>query len=180
MEEKYSKDQILEFYINNVYLGKCGTYNVRGFQEASRLYFNKDARYLSVPEAALLAGMIQAPLRYNPYEYPYKAKLRRDTVLLAMRNNGVINDADYEKYVQVPIRVEQPKEEMTRAPYFVNAVLRQLPEEYSTSQLSSGGYQINTTLDMYLQKTAEDSLAAGLAAIDKYRLKKNKQKIQVV
>jgi penicillin-binding protein 1B len=178
MEEKYSKDQILEFYINNVYLGKCGTYNVRGFQEASRLYFNKDARYLSVPEAALLAGMIQAPLRYNPYEYPDKAKLRRDTVLLAMRNIGVINNADYAKYVQVPIHLEQPNEEMARAPYFVNAVLKELPEEYSTSQLSSGGYQINTTLDLYLQKIAENSLTAGLAAIDKYRMKQNKEKVQ--
>lgn len=178
MEQKYTKDQILEFYINNVYLGKCGTYNIRGFQEASRLYFNKDARYLSIPEAALLAGMIQAPLRYNPYEYPDKAKLRRDTVLLAMRNIGVINNTDYAKYVTVPIRVEQPNEEMTRAPYFVNAVLKQLPEEYSTSQLNSDGYQIHTTLDMYLQKTAEDSLAAGLSAIDKYRLKRNKEKIQ--
>ena len=178
MEQKYTKDKILEFYINNVYLGRCGTYNVRGFQEASRLYFKKDARYLSVPEAALLAGMIQAPLRYNPYEYPDKAKLRRDTVLLAMRNVGVINDADYEKYVNVPIHVEQPDEEMARAPYFVNAILKQLPQEYSTYQLNSGGYQINTTLDMYLQKTAEDSLAAGLAAIDKYRVKKNKEKIQ--
>ena len=178
MEEKYSKDQILEFYINNVYLGKCGTYNIRGFQEASRLYFNKDARYLSVPEAALLAGMIQAPLRYNPYEYPDKAKLRRDTVLLAMRNIGVINNADYAKYVQVPIHVEQPNADMERAPYFVNAVLKQLPEEYSTSQLNSGGYQINTTLDLYLQKIAEDSLTAGLAAIDKYRLKQNKEKVQ--
>jgi penicillin-binding protein 1B len=178
MEKKYTKDQILEFYLNNVYLGKCGTYNIRGFQEASRLYFNKDARYLSVPEAALLAGMIQAPLRYNPYEYPEKAKLRRDTVLLAMRNINVINDADYQKYVQVPIHVEPPKEDMARAPYFVNAVLKQLPEEYTTSQLSSGGYQIHTTLDPYLQKTAEDSLSAGLSAIDKYRLKKNKEKIQ--
>jgi penicillin-binding protein 1B len=178
MEQKYTKDQILEFYINNVYLGKCGTYNVRGFQEASRLYFNKEARYLSVPEAALLAGMIQAPLRYNPYEYPDKAKLRRDTVLLAMRNIGVIKNTDYEKYVQVPIHVEQPNEEMARAPYFVNAVLKQLPQDYSTSQLSSGGFQINTTLDLYLQKTAEDSLAAGLAAIDKYRLKQNKEKVQ--
>jgi penicillin-binding protein 1B len=178
MEHKYSKDKILEFYINNVYLGKCGTYNVRGFQEASRLYFKKDARYLSIPEAAMLAGMIQAPLRYNPYEYPEKAKLRRDTVLAAMRNIGVISAEDYTKYVDVPIRVQQPDEEMARAPYFVNAVLKQLPEEYSTYQLSSGGYQINTTLDIYLQKTAEDSLAAGLAAIDKYRIKKNKQKVQ--
>ncbi|MCI0445901.1 transglycosylase domain-containing protein [bacterium] len=178
MEHKYTKDKILEFYINNVYLGKCGTYNVRGFQEASRLYFKKDARYLSVPEAALLAGMIQAPLRYNPYEYPEKAKSRRDTVLLAMRNIGVIDSDDYEKYVKVPIHVEPPDEEMARAPYFVNAVLKQLPEEYSTYQLREGGYQINTTLDMNLQKTAEDSLAAGLAAIDKYRLKKNKEKVQ--
>ena len=178
MERKYTKDKILEFYINNVYLGKCGTYNVRGFQEASRLYFKKDARYLSVPEAALLAGMIQAPLRYNPYEYPEKAKSRRDTVLLAMRNIGVINSEDYQKYVKVPIHVEPPDEEMARAPYFVNAVLKQLPEEYSTYQLREGGYQINTTLDMNLQKTAEDSLVAGLAAIDKYRLKKNKEKVQ--
>jgi penicillin-binding protein 1B len=178
MEKKYTKDKILEFYVNNVYLGKCGTYNVRGFQEASRLYFKKDARYLSVPEAALLAGMIQAPLRYNPYEYPEKAKSRRDTVLLAMRNIGVIGSEDYEKYVDVPIHVEPPDEEMARAPYFVNAVLKQLPEEYSSSQLRAGGYQINTTLDMNLQKTAEDSLAAGLAAIDKYRLKKNKEKVQ--
>ncbi len=178
MEHKYTKDKILEFYINNVYLGKCGTYNVRGFQEASRLYFKKDARYLTVPEAALLAGMIQAPLRYNPYEYPEKAKSRRDTVLLAMRNSGVIDSVDYEKYVKVPIHVEQPDEEMARAPYFVNAVLKQLPEEYSSYELHAEGYQINTTLDMYLQKTAEDSLAAGLAAIDKYRFKQNKEKVQ--
>lgn len=178
MEQKYTKDQILEFYINSVYLGKCGTYNIRGFQEASRLYFNKDAKYLSVPEAALLAGMIQAPLRYNPYEYPDKAKLRRDTVLLAMRNVGVIDNADYAKFIQVPLRIEQPNEEMARAPYFVNAILKELPEEYTTSQLNSDGYQIHTTLDMNLQKTAEDSLAAGLAAIDKYRFKNNKEKVQ--
>lgn len=178
MERKYSKEKILEFYVNNVYLGKCGTFNIRGFQEASRLYFKKDARYLSVPEAALLAGMIQAPLRYNPYSYPQKAKSRRDTVLLAMKNTGEITPEDYEKYIETLIHVEEPDEAMARAPYFINAVLRQLPEEYSSSQLHAGGYKINTTLDMSLQKIAEESLSNGLAAIDKIRLKRTRKEVQ--
>ena len=178
MEQKYDKHQILEFYLNDVYMGKYGSMNVRGFEEASRLYFKKDARYMTVPEAALLAGMIQAPLRYDPYRHPEKAKERRDTVLLAMKNTGALTAKQYDEFVNVPVQVKPVDKKLMQAPYFVHAVIRHLPDGYSEKDVRSGGYQIYTTLDLSLQRAAEESLYKGLAQIDKIRMKKTKKQIQ--
>jgi penicillin-binding protein 1B len=178
MEQKYDKNKILEFYLNDVYMGKYGSMNVRGFEEASRLYFKKDARYMSLPEAALLAGMIQAPLRYDPYRHPEKAKERRDTVLRAMKNTQAISPEEYAKYISSPIQVNPVDEKLIQAPYFVQTVIKNLPEQYSEKDVHTAGYQIYTTLDMNLQRIAEESLYKGLDQIDKYRFKKTRKHIQ--
>ena len=178
MEQKYDKHTILEFYLNDVYMGKYGSMNVRGLAEASRLYFKKDARYMTVPEAALLAGMIQAPLRYDPYRHLERAKQRRDTVLLAMKNTGALTAKQYTEFVNVPVEVKPVDKKLLQAPYFVQAVIRNLPDGYSEKDVRSGGYQIYTTLDLSLQNAAEESLYKGLAQIDKIRMKKTKKQVQ--
>lgn len=88
MEGRITKEQILELYLNEIYLGQRGGISINGVGEASRLFFRKDVQLIDVPECALLAGLIQSPNTYNPYRHPKEAKQRRDTVLLAMKNTG--------------------------------------------------------------------------------------------
>jgi len=97
LEWKLSKEQILELYLNEIYLGQRGAVSINGVGAASRLFFRKDVRNITLSEAALLAGMIQAPSAYNPYRNPKQAKSRRDTVLLAMKNIDAIDEAEYAK-----------------------------------------------------------------------------------
>ena len=90
LEHKLNKQQLLEYYCNQVYLGGQGTFSINGFGEAARAFFNKDTRRLTLPEAALLAGLIQRPSYFNPFRYPNRAVERRNLVLRMMRENGYL------------------------------------------------------------------------------------------
>ena len=172
LERKLTKNQILELYFNEVYLGQRGPVSIKGVSEASRFYFHKDVRNIDVPEAALLAGMLQAPRRYSPYQFIEKAKGRRNTVLLCMKNAGNISTEQYEKFVSTPV-VVQPYDGTTgKASYFVDLLGKQLDGKYSPDDLHRGDYRIFTTLDFGMQQAAEESVTDGLTQIDKIRFKK--------
>ncbi|HJZ11348.1 MAG TPA: transglycosylase domain-containing protein, partial [Acidobacteriota bacterium] len=130
MERRLKKEEILELYLNEIYLGQRGAMNINGVQEASRLYFRKDVQHITVPEAALLAGMIQAPNAYNPYRHPKEAKDRRDTVLRAMKETGAIDQKEYEKFVASKVEVYPIDARINLAPYFGQVVKSQLLEKY--------------------------------------------------
>jgi penicillin-binding protein 1B len=178
MESKYSKKEILEFYLNEVYLGQSGPISVRGIGEASQLYFRKDARLLTVPEAATLAGLIQAPSHYDPYTHPDKTVLRRNTVLAAMKENGALSDADYQQFTQVALNVQTPGKKINRAPYFLTYVKKQLKDQFSSRALENEDYKVISTLDYDAQIAAQQALSDGLSTIEKIRGQRTNKSIQ--
>lgn len=171
LERQLTKNQILELYFNEVYLGQRGAISIHGISEASRFYFHKDVRNINVPESALLAGMLQAPRRYSPYLYMQRAKERRNTVLLCMKSAGNISAEQYEHFVNTPVVVQPYDGTNGKASYFVDLLVKQLDSKYGQDDLQKRDYRIFTTLDLDMQQAAEETVAAGLARIDKIRFK---------
>ncbi len=158
LERKYTKDQILELYLNTIYFGR-GAY---GVEAASQAYFAKRTPELTLPEAALLAGLIQSPNGYDPTTNPDGALKRRNTVLMLMRDQGYISGDQYNKAMATPIKLAKPKQLATQAPYFMEWVRSQLIAKYGEDAVYRGGLRVYTTLDLTMQKAAERAIAAEL------------------
>ena len=120
LETRLSKQDILTLYSNDIYLGQRGSFSINGFGEASTNYFDKDIRDINLPEAALLAGLIQSPNRYSPIKYPERAIKRRDTVLLSMLEVGNISEEQYRAATEAPLKVAAYSTDLNDAPYFVD------------------------------------------------------------
>ena len=164
LERAYPKDRILEFYLNKVYLG-AGFY---GAETAAQGYFGKPATDLTLAEAALLAGLIQAPSRYSPTGHPERALRRRDMVLNAMLETGVVDVAEVERAKQEPLRLHNK----VRAPpdfgrYFEAEVRRRLVDRFGSEPVYTGGLHVYTTLVPELQRVAEAATANGLDRIER-------------
>jgi penicillin-binding protein 1A len=166
MERQYSKDEIMEMYLNQVCYGQ-GTFGVKA---ASKLYFGKEPQELSLHECAMLAGLPQSPTRYSPYRYPERCKKRRDQVLAWMARESQltgITAKQAEEASQIPITQGlKPLKEVQviaeYAPHFTNMVLRQLCAEYGEDTVYQGGLRVYTTLDVRVQKAAEEELSEGV------------------
>lgn len=158
IESIYSKNKILEKYLNTIYFGH-GCY---GAETASRVFFGKPAANLTLPEAALLAGIIRVPSRYSPYDHPKIAKERRDLVLAKMRELGYISRKQEKEAKKAPIKVRPLKAPSTFAPYFVEYVKQILIKKYGANRVFKGGLRIYTTLDPKLQKYAEKAVSQTL------------------
>jgi len=156
LERNYTKDKLLEMYLNTIYFG-TGTY---GIEKASEVYFGKDASALSIPEAALLAGMVQAPEVYSPFNNMESAKYRRDHVLKMMYDQGFIESDEYMNSLAMPIEINEDGTNISGdqygnhlAPYFIDFVKQQLyDQEFNDYDVFKGGLRIYTTLDVDLQK----------------------------
>ena len=164
LEAKYSKDEILESYLNEIYLGQSGSVAVYGVGEAARYYFGKPVSDLTVPEAALLAGMIKGPNTFAPIKDPIRAKKRRDVVLLRLKQEGKLSEKQYQAAVSVPVRAATLQKGLADAPYFVDYLLSQLEDSAHTGP--QPGLRIFTTLDPELQRIAEETVGAGLARLE--------------
>lgn len=176
LELRYSKNQILEAYLNEIYLGQNGAVQIVGVEQASQVYFGKKVTYLTLPEAATLAGMIRSPNMLSPLKYPERAKPRRDTVLMLMRDQGRISQQQYEEAVASPLAVTRFPKTSRSAPFFVDLVLKQLRETYPETQLKTDGLRIFTTLDTIVQRSAEEALDHGIANLSKrYKHIRNSQ-----
>jgi penicillin-binding protein 1B len=123
LEQKLSKEKIFEDYANQVPLGHRGSFGIRGFGEASQVYFSKDISRLTVPEAAMLAGLIQQPSFTNPFRWPERARQRRNVVLKLMHEKKYIGDREYEEAVASPLVLAKHNMDSTDAPYFVDFVI---------------------------------------------------------
>ncbi len=167
VEARYGKDEILECYLNEIYLAQRGSTEVHGVGEASRLYFGKSVREVSVAEAALMAAVIPGPNAISPYRNPERARARRDIVLGQMREQGKIDDATHAAAVAEPLRLSSVTPEPSEARYFLDFVRRQLPDVYASEALSSEGLRIYATLDLRLQRAATTALREGLADLEK-------------
>lgn len=158
IEEQYSKDKILEMYLNAIYFGH-GSY---GVQTAAQNYFGKPVQDLTVAECAMLAGVIKSPARYSPYLDDAAAKERRDTVLAQMRDQGYLDEAAYAAAVATPVKTTGLKHGSAVAPYFVEYLKQELVNEYGEEAVYRGGLTVTTTLDLTMQKAAERAVARNL------------------
>lgn len=166
LEARLSKEKIIEHYLNQIFMGRRGSFNVMGMGEASRAYFDKDIREVSLDEAALLAGLIQRPSYLNPFRHPERAKSRRNTVLRFMERHSFITREELEEAVQAPIELAVGKVESSTAPYFVDLVNNQLQEWFSSDELITESYWVYTTIDMDLQRAAVEAIRIGMAEVD--------------
>ena len=161
LERRYTKDEILELYLNQVYFGS-GAYGVKS---AAEIFFNKSVGELSLAECALIAGMPKSPSRYSPLINKDLALKRRNIVLRQMRTAGIINAKDYNQAVAEVVQLGKKNKPVTRAPYFVEYVKKHLEDVLGASRLYKGGLSIVTTLDFKLQRAAQRAVADGLLAL---------------
>lgn len=165
LEVKTTKDQILELYLNDVYLGNRGSFALHGVAEASKIYFGKDVRNLTLSEAALIAGIIQSPFNHSPFNNPEKAKERRDVVLRAMADAGYITSDAADRAQKEPIAVVARAVD-NEAPYFVDYLGDVLDTSFPGIAAQPGALDIYTTLDLNLQRYAQDAVRDGIANVD--------------
>jgi penicillin-binding protein 1B len=175
LENKLTKEKILEYYSNSVYLGNVGSFSINGFGEGARAYFGKDLKHITLPEAATLAGLINSPTRRNPFYYPDRAKERRNVVLKAMRENGQITQREYEDACAAPLKVMREGAESTDAPFFVDLVNQTLQSRFADRDFQTTSYRVYTTLDMNLQRDAVAAVKEGIKETDDQWKRRNKK-----
>jgi penicillin-binding protein 1A len=167
LEKRYTKREIFTLYCNQMYFG----HGVYGVEAASRLYFGKSAKDVTLEEAALIAGILQGNVRQSPYVNREAAMRRRNYALGRMADVGFITAAQAEEAKKKPIvvRPDPPGQSQSAAPYFLEEVRRELEGRYGAKQLYENGLSIQTALDLRLQEAATRALEAGLRRIDKRR-----------
>ena len=164
IERAYTKERILELYLNQIYLGQ-GTY---GIAAASLEYFDKSVKDLNYTEAALLAALPKAPSKYDPYKYPDIAKFRRNLVLNNLRENDYISKKQLKNFKDAEIKLKRRKIEiLNEANSYTEEVRRSINEKYGFKKLYSEGLSIRTPLDVNFQTQAINSLRNGIEAYDK-------------
>jgi penicillin-binding protein 1A len=165
LERRWSKDRILTSYLNTVYFGN----SAYGVQMAARVYFNKNASELTLPEAALLAGIPANPTAYDPAVNRKAARARRTTVLGMMRDQDLITDEQYREAdatpLPKPVTIGLPESRTGPAPYFVEYVKQQLIDHYGSGEVFGGGLHVTTSIDLELQRRAQAAVQRWLRPI---------------
>jgi penicillin-binding protein 1B len=173
LETRLEKKEIFALYCNEIYLGQRSGFSIKGVGEATEAYFNKDVTALTLPEAALLAGMIRSPNRYNPYKHPEVAFERRNQVLKSMVEAGAISEVEGARASATEVRLAPAKGRIdaSEAPYFVDYAQNQLADLIADTSAAER-LRIYTTIDMDLQRAAYSALVKQLAALDKVQAKR--------
>src|SRR5262245_46360532 len=166
LERRYSKDRILELYLNQIYFGQ-GAF---GVEAAARTFFGKPVSELSVSECALLAGLPKAPTTYSPFDHPDAATRRRATVLARMVETGVLKSDAAKRASQVTPVLVPPERRRTTGQYFLEYVQQLLEAQYGADLVFKGGLHIYTTLSPVMQLKAERALRDGLRAVESRRI----------
>ncbi len=181
LELHYSKLEILENYLNEIYLGQRGAKSILGMWEAARFYFGKEPRDLTLSEMAILAGMVKAPNLYAPTRHPDAALQRRNSILQRMREHGDLTQDEYDAARQETITHRQLPADVNGAPYFADFVRDELQANYPNDALSTAGLQIFTSLDMRLQRIAQEVVHKGVETLEAQHrnLRKAKQEEQL-
>ena len=158
-ERMYTKNEILEFYLNEIFLG----HSAYGVQSAARFYFNKDVEDLTIAESALIAALIKAPNAYSPYRNKEAAKGRRNIILTKMAEQGYISKEKAQQAKKQAIKLERPTEDNEKiAPYFVNHIRKKLIAKFGAKRVYTGGLEVHTTLDIKMQKQANTAIENAL------------------
>jgi penicillin-binding protein 1B len=166
LEQRFSKKKIFELYANEVDMGQRGSFTITGFGEAAQAYFGKDLKDVTLPEAALLAGLVQRPSYLSPYRHPDRAVDRRNLVLDAMVETGDITRAQADAAKAAPLKLAPQNVEASDAPYFVDLIREQLLAKYGEDELGHEGYRVYTTIDPELQKVAADAVSSTIKEVD--------------
>ena len=162
LERSYTKDEILELYLNQIYFGS-GAY---GVESAAKIFFNKSVKDLTLAECSLVSAMPKAPSKYSPLVNRVLSIKRRNTVLKQMLNTGIINETEYNKALNETLNLSKSNKNSLKAPYFVEYIKDFLENIIGSSRLYKGELTIYTTLSYELQKTAEDAIAKGLLDLE--------------
>lgn len=171
IERRYTKEEILELYLNQVYFGS-GAY---GVESAARIFFGKPVKDLDLAECALLAGLPKSPSRYSPIVDKDLALKRRNIVLKQMEHKGIITESAFNKAKETPLNLVKQNKNRAKAPYFIEYVKKSLENTIGSSNLYKGGFTIVTTLDFNMQNTAELAVENGLSTLEN-RMKRHKIK----
>ncbi len=166
LESRFTKNQILELYLNDVTLGQRGPFEIHGVAEAARIFFGKDVSNLSLAEAATIAGLIQSPSRLSPFRHPDAAKDRRNVVLRLMADAGDVTAEAAARAAREPIAIASRALE-NEAPYFTDFVSQQVDDQYGNLLKKDAAVDVYTTLDLQLQRMAQEAVAEGIAHVDK-------------
>lgn len=162
IERRFTKQQILTLYGNQIYLG----HGVYGFEAASEYYFSKPARQLTLPEAALIAGLPKSPVFYSPINHPERALHRRNLVINGMLEDGKITVVQADAARNAPLGLNLQHDPNSLAPYFVEEVRQYLENKYGADEVHTGGLRVFTTIDMDWQSAANAAVLDGLAAYE--------------
>ncbi|MGH9329849.1 MAG: transglycosylase domain-containing protein, partial [Vicinamibacterales bacterium] len=164
LEGRASKDEILELYLNDVYLGQRGSFAIHGVAEASRLFFGKDVSNVTLAEGAMIAGVIQTA-RHSPFRDAARAKERRNIVLKAMVEAGYVSDEAAARAAREPVTIALRALD-AEAPYFVDYIGQEMQAWRPDLTRGDKPVDVYTTLDLHLQRVAEDAMRAGLPQVD--------------
>jgi penicillin-binding protein 1B len=174
LDSRFTKDQILEIYLNDVVLGQRGPFEIRGVAEAARIFFGKHIGNVTLAEAATMAGLIQSPSRLSPFRSPERAQERRNVVLKVMADAGFVTAAAAAAAAKEPLRVQARALE-NEAPYFVDYVTQQVNEQYAGVLARNTPVDVYTTLDMQLQRIAQEAVLTGITQVEKQLASRRKK-----
>jgi penicillin-binding protein 1B len=171
LEATFEKEQILERYLNEVYLGQVGAFEIHGVAEGARHFFGKPLEELSLAEIAFMAGIIRGPAYYSPYSHKERAIERQRFVLKRMVENGAIVEAEAKEASRETLRFAPPQTTTNKAPYFADYVkaelIRNLKDKIAENDIPEASLKVYTTLDMRLSTQAQRAVAEGVARLEK-------------
>jgi len=176
LSRRASKDEVLELYLNEIYLGQRGSFAVHGVAEAARLFFGKDVYNVSLAEAATIAGVIRSPQVLSPFVNATRARDRRNVVLRLMADYRFITREAADRASGEPVAVAARALE-AEAPYFVDLVGQTLAEQFADAMKTSQPVEVYTTLDLHLQRFAQDAVREGLTQVDQLLAKKKRKSV---
>ena len=179
LNNHYSKDEILEVYLNEVFLGQQGKRAIHGFGLASWYYFGQPLNELALHQTALLVGMIKGPSYYNPKRYPQRAKQRRDLVLKILADVGMISDTEMQDLQSKPLQLTKVTQ-YSRYPAYMDLVRQQLQQAYKANDLSNQGLRVFTTIDPWAQYQANKAMENSLSSLTKQYGEQNKLQAALV
>ncbi len=163
IERRFTKPQIFTLYANQIYLG----HGVYGFEAGANYYFSKRAKDLTLEEAAVLAGLPKAPNAYSPINNPERSLRRRNLVINAMLEDGKITTEEAERAKNSPLVVHVQSDNNNIAPYFVEEIRQYLEKKYGTDEVHEGGLRVYTSLNLEMQRAAQQAVYDGLAAYER-------------
>jgi len=161
IERRYSKDRILELYLNQIYFG----HGAFGVEAAAQTFFGKSVGHLTLAESALLAGLPKAPATYSPFDHPDAAKRRRTTVLARMVETGMLKPDDAKRAARAALALVPPERRRTTGQYFLEYVQQLLEQQYGAEMVFKGGLRVYTILSFVMQLKAERTLREGLRVV---------------